>query len=328
MKAIRTTKALLLSASLAIGAGAATAETKWTMASGYAGTNFMTQNIQKFIEDVDAATDGEMKIALHSNGTLMKLDAIRRAVQTDQVQIGEIRLGSYSNEDPMYNLAGLPFVAGNYDTAWKLMQAQKPYFDELFDGLGLKVLAYQPWPGQGFYTKEAVTGLDDFKGQKLRIYSKATQDMGNALGFEATILPFAEIPQAFATGLIDALFTSPQTGIDIQAWDNTNHFTAAGAIHTKNAIVVNKDAFEALPEDIQAALVTAGEEATARGWKMSKATYAEQLGVLEENGMTVTDAPEEVIAKLKEIGATMMSEWKANATPEAKAVLEAYQAGL
>lgn len=328
MKVIRTTKAFFAAAALAASAGVATAETTWTMASGYADSNFMTQNIRKFIDDVQGATDGELTISLHSNGTLMKLDAIRRAVQTDQVQIGEIRLGSYSNEDPMYNLAGLPFVAGNYDSAWKLMEAQKPYFDALFDKIGLKVLAYQPWPGQGFYTKSPVNGVADFKGQKLRIYSKATQDMGNSLGFEATILPFAEIPQAFATGLIDALFTSPQTGIDIQAWDNTDYFTAAGAIHTKNAIVVNKDAFEALPEEVQAALVAAGETATKRGWEMSKDTYAKQLGILKENGMTVSDAPEEVIAKLKEIGKTMMADWEASASPEAIAVLETYKAGL
>lgn len=332
MNAFRTTKALFAAATLAasasVFAGQATAETAWTMASGYPDSNFLTENLQQFIADVDAATGGEVKITLHSNGTLMKLDAIRRAVQTDQVQIGEIRLGSYSNEDPMYNLGGLPFVAGDYDTAWKLMEAQKPYFDTLFDGIGLKILAYQPWPGQGFYTKTPVTGLADFSGQKLRIYSKATQDMGNALGFEATILPFAEIPQAFATGLIDALFTSPQTGIDIQAWDNTDYFTAVGGMHTKNAIIVNKDAFEALPAETQAALVTAGEEATKRGWEMSKATYAEQIGVLKENGMTVADAPEEVITKLKEIGVTMMEEWKATASPEAVAVLDAYKSGL
>ena len=61
---------------------------------------------------------------------------------------------------------------------------------------------------------------------------------------------------------------------------------------------------------------------------MSKATYAEQIGVLEENGMTVSDAPAEVIARLKEIGTTMMDEWRAGASPDAIAVLEAYQAGL
>ncbi|MEO4044156.1 TRAP transporter substrate-binding protein [Hoeflea sp. CAU 1731] len=324
----RTFKALLAAAALSAAASTASAETSWIMASGYADSNFMTQNIQKFIEDVETATNGELKITLHSNGTLIKLDGIRRAVQTNQVQIGEVRLGSYSNEDPMYNLAGLPFVAGDYESAWKLMEAQKPYFDAMFDGLGFKALAYQPWPGQGFYTKEPVNGLADFEGQKLRIYSKATQDMGNALGFEATILPFAEIPQAFATGLIDALFTSPQTGIDIQAWDNTNDFTAAGAIYTKNAIIVNKEAFESLPEKAQAALIAAGEAATIRGWEMSKAIYGEQLDILKSNGMTVTEAPAEIIEKLKEIGGVMMQEWQATASPEAIAVLEAYQSSM
>lgn len=328
MKISRTTRNFLAAAALAATTTTAAAETNWIMASGYADSNFMTQNIQKFIADVKEATGGELNITLHSNGTLIKLDGIRRAVQTNQVQIGEIRLGSYSNEDPMYNLAGLPFVAGDYDSAWKLMEAQKPYFDKMFDKLGFKALAYQPWPGQGFYTKFPVTGLKDFSGAKLRIYSKATQDMGNALGFEATILPFAEIPQAFATGLIDALFTSPQTGIDIQAWDNTDYFTAAGAIYTKNAIIVNKDAFEALPEDVQKALVAAGEAATKSGWEKSKAVYSEQLGILKEHGMTVADAPEEVIVKLKEIGGTMMADWQASASPEAIAVLEAYKAGL
>ena len=324
----RTIRYFLAAAAFAATASTASAETEWIMASGYADTNFMTQNIRKFIEDVNEATGGELAITLHSNGTLIKLDGIRRAVQTNQVQIGEIRLGSYSNEDPMYNLAGLPFVAGDYESAWKLMEAQKPYFDAMFDKLGFKALAYQPWPGQGFYTKKPVNGLADFAGQKLRIYSKATQDMGNALGFEATILPFAEIPQAFATGLIDALFTSPQTGIDIQAWDNTDYFTAAGAIYTKNAIIVNKDAFEALPEDARAAMIAAGEAATRRGWEMSEAVYGEQLGILKSNGMTVTDAPAEVMDKLKEIGGAMMEEWKASASEDAIAVLTAYQSSM
>ena len=99
-------------------------------------------------------------------------------------------------------------------------------------------------------------------------------------------------------------------------------------MHTKNAIIVNKDAFEALPAEVQQAMITAGEEATKRGWEMSKATYAEQIGVLKENGMTVEDAPEEVIAKLKEIGVTMMDQWKAGASPEAVAVLDSYVSGL
>lgn len=304
----------------------ATAQTNWVMASGYADSNFMTENIRQFIEDVKQDTAGELDITLHSNGTLIKLDGIRRAVQKSQIQIGEIRLGSYSNEDPMYSLAAVPFLAPDYESAWKLKEAQAPYFDQLFAKLGLKVLAYQPWPGQGFYTKEAVNSTADFKGKKLRIYSKATQDMGNMLGFDATILPFAEIPQAFATGLIEALFTSPQTGIDIQAWDNTKHFTYAGGLLSKNAIVVNQKAFDALPEEVQEALVEAGEAASKRGWEMSKATLDAQMKVLAENGMTVTDAPEQITDEMKKVGEVMLFRWREASSEEANQVVEAYLA--
>jgi TRAP-type C4-dicarboxylate transport system substrate-binding protein len=301
------------------------AASEWTMASGYPESNFLTQNIRLFIGDVEKATNGSLKITLHSNDTLIKLDGIRRALQVGQVQIGEIRMGVYSNEDAMYTLEGLPFIAGSYDDAWKLMQAQAPYFDQMYDKLGLKILAYQPWPGQGFYTKDPVNSTKDFEGKKLRIYSKPTQQMGEMLGFQATILPFAEIPQAFATGLIEALFTSPQTGIDIQAWDNTEYFTLVGAMYSKNAIVVNKEAFEALPADVQAKLVDAGRAATKRAWEMSAATLKAQMQVLADNGMTVKEAPPQVIDEMKKVGEAMMATWKEKATPDQLKVLESYQ---
>ena len=115
------------------------------------------------------------------------------------------------------------------------------------------------------------------------------------LGFNATILPFAEIPQAFSTGLIEALFTSPQTGIDIQAWDNTSHFTYAGAIYSKNAVIVNLEAWNRLDADVRDAVKQAAERAEIRGWEMSAATTKAQIKILEENGMVAANAPAAVI---------------------------------
>ena len=185
----------------------------------------------------------------------------------------------------------------------------------------MRVLFYSSWPGQGFYTQFSVTGVKDFEGRKLRIYSTATQEMGELLGFEATILPFAEIPQAFSTGLIEALFTSPQTGIDIKAWDNTSHFTYAGAIFSKNAVIVNEAMFQSLDRGTRDAVLAAAEAAELRAWEMSAATTEEQIGILEENSMVATDAPQSVIDRLIEIGDTMMATWREDASPEAEALL-------
>jgi TRAP-type transport system periplasmic protein len=321
MSFVRTT----LIATAVVGlASSAAAQTTWIMASGLPEDNFHTKNIRMFIEEVEERTNGELTIELHPNDTLIKLDSIKRAVQTGQVPIGEIRIGVYGNEDPMNILESLPFVAPDYDSAWLLMEAQEPYFDEWFGRQNIKMLAYSPWPGQGFYTKEPVESVEDFRGKRLRIYSTATQEMGEMLGFQATILPFAEVPQAFATGLIEALFTSAQTGIDTQAWDNTDYFTYAGAMFNKNAIVVNQDAFDALDPEIQQVLIEAGERATERAWRMSEETNEEHMRILAEHGMVVTEAPPEVVERMQEIGEVMMEQWRAEASPEAVEVLETY----
>jgi TRAP-type C4-dicarboxylate transport system substrate-binding protein len=319
----KTVMSAVVGASIALTAGSAVAA-EWIMASGYPDSNFHTQNIRKFIEDVEATTS--LKIQLNANDTLIKLDAIKTALQRGQIPIGEIRLGVYGNEDPMYVLAGLPFIAANYTEAWLLKDLQKGYFDKIFADQGLRILYYAPWPGQGFYTKFPVTSVEDFKDKKLRIYSTATQQMGEMLGFNATILPFAEVPQAFSTGLIEALFTSPQTGIDIQAWDNTTNFTYAGAIFSKNAVVVNESFFSALPLEEQMAILKAAEAAELRGWEMSAQTTAAQMKTLQDNGMATASAPPAVIAKMKEIGLKMMETWRKDASPEASAVLDRYLA--
>ena len=266
-------RALLASAILALSIGLtlpASAQTNWTMASGYPESSFFTQNIRQLIKEIEEKSGGKLKIDLRSNDSLIKLDAVKRAVQSGQIQIGEIRLGVYGNEGAMYNLDNIPGVATTFDQATKLTDAQRPFFDEMFKKNGLRAITYVAWPGQGFYTKEPLKGLADLKGQKLRIYSKQTQIMGEKLGMEALILPFAEVPQAFSTGMIQSLWTSAQTGTDVQVWDYVKHFTYTGTMHNKNAILVNERAFRQLDAATQKVVLEAGEAATKRGWSFPR----------------------------------------------------------
>ena len=98
---------------LCLAATTAAAQETWVMASGYPEDSFFTKTIRQFIEEVESAADGELTIDLRPNGELIKLDAIRRAVQSGQVQLGEIRFGVYGNESPMYTLDSLPGLASD-----------------------------------------------------------------------------------------------------------------------------------------------------------------------------------------------------------------------
>ena len=92
----------------------AQAQTKWDLPTAYPATNFHTENIQQFANDVEKASGGKLKIQVHANQSLFKAPEIKRAVQGGQAQIGEILLVNFSNEDPVYEIDGIPFLATSY----------------------------------------------------------------------------------------------------------------------------------------------------------------------------------------------------------------------
>ncbi len=240
------------------------------------------------------------------------------------MQLGEIRLAVYSNENAIYGLDNIPNLASTYGAERRLTEVQKPYFDKLLDKQGMKIIAYEPWPGQGFYTKKKVNSLKDLKGQKIRIYSKLTEKMARMVGMNPTILPFADVPQAFSTSLIEAMWTSAQTGTDVQAWDFTKYFTYTGSEHNKNAFLVNKKALDSLDKKTRKIVLAAGRHATKRAWKMSKAAQKRTTEELKKHGMKISDAPQDVTDKMDEIGKKLAEEWKQKADPAQKAVLKKY----
>src|SRR5882757_2299453 len=88
-------------------------------AAAASATNVHTENLMQFAADVDKATAGKLKITVHANAALFKAPEIKRAVQGGQAQAGEILLVNFENEDPIYGLDGVPFLATSYPDALK-----------------------------------------------------------------------------------------------------------------------------------------------------------------------------------------------------------------
>ena len=294
------------------------------MASGYPDANYLTQTVRGFIADVHSRSGGSLGIDLHNNQSLVKLPEMMRAVQTNQVALADVRLGNYGNQDPVYILDAIPFLAGDYDAAEKLWQASRPYLTASFEKRGMTVLFAMWNPPQGFYTVKPVAQVQDLEGLKLRVYSTETRRMGDLLKAEPLIVQFGEIPQAFSTGLINAMFTSPQTGIDTQAWDFVKNLTMVGALFTKQLVVINTDVFRKLSKQEQAALIDAGKAAEKAGFDRMKALTDEQLLVMRNKGVNVVQASPSFIKQLQQVGVQMEEDWKSKASAEQRKVLDLY----
>ena len=90
------------------------AQTKWDLPAAYPASNFHTENLVQFANDVEKATAGKLKIQVHANASLFKAPEIKRAVQGGQAQLGEILLVNFENEWPLFGPDGLPFLADSY----------------------------------------------------------------------------------------------------------------------------------------------------------------------------------------------------------------------
>ena len=181
-----------------------------------------------------------------------------------------------------------------------------------------------PWPAQSLYTKKRVQSLADLQGSKMRAYSPSTSRLADLMNTTPTTVQLPDIPQAFSTGIIDAMITSPSTGANGQAWDYLSHFTEVKAWIPKNFVVVNKRAFKRLDKDTQKSILTAAEKAETSAWNLVVEREARDTAILADNGIKVTQPSEKLLSELKEIGVTMTKEWEQEAPSEVKTVLDRY----
>ncbi|NBB83251.1 MAG: C4-dicarboxylate ABC transporter substrate-binding protein [Alphaproteobacteria bacterium] len=309
---------------LALAAQAAAAQTTWDMPTPYPDATFHTQNVIQFAEDVAAATDGELEITVHSAGSLFKHPEIKRAVQTGQVQIGEMLISLLSNDDPIFAVDTIPFLADSYDDAEALWAASRGAVEELLAEDGLMLLYAVPWPSQGIYVNQEVESVADMEGVPFRAYNASTSRLAELMGAVPTQVEVPDIPQAFSTGIVEAMITSPSTGANSAAWDYVSHFYDTQAWLPKNMVMVSQDAFDALSGDVQQALLDAAAQAETRGWEMSMAEAEEKKQVLADNGMVVAEPSDALAEGLAEIGETMTAEWLEAAGEDGQAILDAY----
>ncbi|HEU5096857.1 MAG TPA: TRAP transporter substrate-binding protein, partial [Reyranella sp.] len=315
---------LLLAAGLAVAALAAPAmaQTKWDLPAAYPADNPHSENLSLFAKDVGAATGGKLTITVHPGASLFKAPDIKRAVQTGQAQIGEVLISLHENEDPIFGVDVIPFLATSYPQAMKLWKASKPAIEKKLASQGLMLLFAVPWAPQGIYAKKEINSVDDMKGLKWRAYNVGTARIGELVGAQVVTVQAADLAQALATGVVNSFITSAATGYDSKSWETMTHFYDTQAWIPKNVTFVNKAAFDKLPKDQQDAVLKAAATAETRGWKMWEEKSGWYLDQLKSHGMKVQPPSAKLKEGLAKVGDTLTADWLKKAGADGKAVID------
>lgn len=299
---------------------------KWDMPLAYSATNYHSENAAQFAKEVTDASGGKLEIVTHASGSLFKGGEIFRAVRTGQAPIGERLISALGNEDPIFEIDALPFLATSFADAKKLYEASKPAMDEVLKVKGVKLLYAVPWPPQGFYFKKEVNSVADMKGVKFRSYNTATARLAELAGMLPVQVEAAEISQAFATGVAESMISSGATGYDRKVWEHLTHFYEVDAWLPRNHVFVNKDSWAGLDEATQNVVLACADMAAYAGFWRSVQYTDFTLNGLRAGGMSVAPAGDGLKGELQGFGETMTNEWLEKAGDQGKAIVDAFKA--
>jgi TRAP-type C4-dicarboxylate transport system substrate-binding protein len=315
----------VLAGALALTAASASAQTKWNLPSAYPNDNPHVENLNAFAKDVSDATGGKLTITVHGGASLFKGPEIKRAVATGQAQAGEVLISILENENPIYGIDVVPFLATSFPQAKKLWTASRPAIEKHLAAQGIMVLFGVPWGPQGIYVKKDLNTIEDMKGLKWRAYNVGTARIGEMVGAQAVTVQAAELPQALATGVVNSFMSSGATGYDSKVWETLTHFYDTQAWIPKNVTFVNKAAFDALDKPTQEAVLKAAKTAEERGWKVWEAKTQWYHDEIAKKGMKVLKPSPALAEGFKKVGDQLTADWLKKAGAEGQSVVDAYK---
>jgi TRAP-type C4-dicarboxylate transport system substrate-binding protein len=302
----------------------ACAQVKWSLPSAYPSDNFHSRNLEAFAKDLAEATGGRISTTVYPNATLFPVSAIKSAVRIGQVQLGEILISLHDNEEPIFGVDVVPFLATSHDEARKLWTASKPLIERKLAQQGLMALFAVPWPPQGIFANKEINTIADMKGLSWRVYNAATQRIAQMVDAHPVTIQAADLRQALATGLIGALMTSAATGYDVGVWERMGYFYDTRAWLPKNVTLMNRAVFDQLDKPTQETILRVAAAAEARGWWWSQDRtkwYTEQIAA---HGMKVLPPSLALKTELQQIGERLTEEWLVKAGADGLAIIDAY----
>lgn len=303
--------AALLSVGLLAGSAVTLAQTRLDLATTYSGSNIFAESVREFSDRVEEATDGEVLITVHEGGALgLKDEDQFSAVADGIVPLANILMGAAVGSSPIYALSTSPFLVHSFDEAKLLHDIARPHYEQEAERFNQKILFTAPWPPSGIHAKRPVVEYEDIKGLHIRTYDRNGTEVLNRAGANALVMSWGDVYPALATGTIDSVLTSAQSGVAGSFWEVLTDYSRVNFAFPLNMVNINLDTWNSLTSEQQAIIEQIGQEMEERQWRIAREVLVADEQTLADNGMTVvTEISNEFASKLEADGEAIIDAW-------------------
>lgn len=298
---------------------------RWDLSLPWSAQEFHTANARAFAEAVARRTGGRVRIAVHPGGVLgIKGPEALRALSAGVVHLAEMPGVQQIGSAPLLGLESLPFLARTQAELRLLDRLARPAIERDLAERGAVLLYRVPWPNQNLFFKRPVAGLDDMAGVRIRTYDRLTGELMDRLGLNPVQLPLGDVVPALASGLVDATMTSTTSAAAQRYWDFMTYVLRSNHTWLVNLMAVDRDAWDRLDPDLQAAIRAVAQEMEAAFWAVARDDDLRQLARLKAEGMQVIAPSPALLAAMESVARPMWHAYAQEAGPEAEALLAAF----
>lgn len=254
------------------------------------------QMASDFKSKVEELSDGKITIDVQASGVLGSENDVLYAMlggggTIDMSRISAFALTSYGGQKSM--LLSLPYTFVSRDHFWNFANsdlAQDFLMESQENGSGVRGLFYGEEGFRHFFTKDAITGIEDLKGMKLRVSNDPVMNgLVEGLGASPTVVSFGELYSSLQTGVVDGA-EQPIANYKSNAFQEVAPTMILDG-HTLGAVqvIITDEAWGKLTEDQQAILMEAGAYASAQNRANSENKEKEVLDGLKAEGINIVE---------------------------------------
>src|SRR5258705_9414863 len=297
----------------------------WNLPTVAAPTYYHTVNYNAWGAKLKEKSGGRMEIRVHPASSLYPGPELIPAVLDGRSEVGTI-LASYLT-DVLLEMGPLelPFMTGSVAEQKKAAMQLRPFYTEMLAKKGLKLLAINTWPSQQIFSTVPIRTVDDWKGKKIRVYGADSANVTRLLGGSPVNIAFGEVYSALEKKTVDGAMTSATNAEPMKFFEVAkflDYWYLAGA--AQEWLVANQKSWDALPKDLQQAVLDSIKETNLeeKEWADAEAAEVRTRKRLPELGMTIVDPPKEELAKARQAAKGASDTWITRTGADGKRGLE------
>ncbi|MGL5734729.1 MAG: TRAP transporter substrate-binding protein [Beijerinckiaceae bacterium] len=287
-----TFKAALAATALASSISLASAQSVTLRSADTHPDGYPTVEAVKFMGQlIEQRTQGRIKIQMFPSSTLGQEKDTIEQTRFGVIDMNRINMAPLNNLVPETNVPGLPFVFRSVAHMRKVMDG--PIGEDIlkaFEPHGMVGLAFYDSGARSFYnSKRPVTKLEDLKGLKIRVQqSDMFIALVNALGANATPMPFGEVYSGLQTGLIDGAENNWPSYESTRHFEVAKHYSLTEHSMTPEVLVMSKRSWDKLAAADQQVIRAAAKESVVKMRELWEAREKTAEAAVKAKGSMIT----------------------------------------